>query len=715
MKYSKDSLLFNRRKLFSIILAFLVCCTIFIPMTPITAPNQAFAAGDNANKFYNPIKTIGNDPWVYQKDGYYYLIESWDGGIWIYKSPLNSLTRIESGGTKVKVWTYPTSGPNCSGIWAPELHYINNKWYIYYAGTTCDNLNDNHRMFVLEGDTQDPLGSYTDKGKIYDPSSDKWAIDGHPFTYGGNMYFIWSGWPGDTNGVQNNYIAPMSDPWTISGPRVLISTPEYDWEKKGGDGTPAAPWINEGPTALINGNSSTVNIVYSASGSWTDDYCYGILTNTTGNMLDPDAWVKKSTPVFSKTSEVFGPGHGSFVKSPDGTEDWMIYHSARKSGSAWDRIMNTQKFTWNTDNTPNFGSPVSPSVRSVIPSGQPILDTYDWGDNNAGTIEYGNWTYNSASAARSEQKEAGFRKTFRGNSLSSATNYTVEADAKWLQPEASWGNSGSGTPVAGDWSYWSQTSIDSTSLGSGWHHTFRNPGMITDYVVTADAKWVETGTSDPYPKYGIYAIYKDSNNYAVAMIDKVNNLFTTSGVVNGVGTGWQNTGLPAGTDLSTFNTIKVVKKGTTFEFYFKNQLLQTRTFNISDGQVGLATVDTKAHFINMSVSTGVAPFPKYGIYAIYKNSSNHVIATIDQNSRLLATFAVISGAGKGWLDTPLPAGIDLALFNKIKVVRSGNTFDFYINGIKLQSRTLRNFNLDNGQVGLITEDTKADFINVTSY
>jgi hypothetical protein len=49
--------------------------------------------------------------------------------------------------------------------------------------------------------------------------------------------------------------------------------------------------------------------------------------------------------------------------------------------------MNTQKFTWNTDNTPNFGTPVSPSVRSVIPSGQPIPNTYDWGDAYTDKIE----------------------------------------------------------------------------------------------------------------------------------------------------------------------------------------------------------------------------------------------------------------------------------------------------------------------------------------
>jgi GH43 family beta-xylosidase len=493
-----------------------------------------FAGGST---YYNPIKNIGNDPWVVYHDGYYYLVESWDGGIWVWKSPSKSLTRIESAGTKVKVWTPPKTGPNSAQIWAPELHFINNKWYIYYAAS--DGLNENHRMFVLEGTSLDPQGSYVDKGKISDPT-DKWAIDGSVLTHpDGSLYFIWSGWPGDTNGVQNLYIAPMSDPWTISGERVLISTPEYDWEKKGGDGTSAAPWINEGPTAIIKNGS--IHIVYSASGSWTDDYCLGLLTNTNGNVLDPLSWSKKSTPVFQKTSEVFGPGHASFVKSPDGTEDWIVYHSARTSGSEWDRIMRTQKFTWNSDDTPNFGSPTSPTVRSALPSGEPILETFSWGDSASGTAEFGNWTHNSASSA------------------------------------------------------------DSETLGGAWFHTFRGDVSLSNYTVQADVKWVETGTVSAYPKYGIYAAYKDSNNYVVAFLDKKHLVFTSSAVVDGVAQTWQNSRLPGSFKYENFNTMKVVKTNSTFDFYVNGSKLQTRTFNISNGQTGLVAEDTKADYANVSV------------------------------------------------------------------------------------------------------------------
>jgi len=153
----------------------------------------------------------------------------------------------------------------------------------------------------------------------------------------------------------------MSNPWTISGPRVKISTPLFNWEKVGD------PDINEGPEILTH--NVVTQVIYSASGAWTDDYALGQLTFTGNDPLDPASWTKKTTPVFSKTSNVFGPGHASFVKSPDGTQNWIVYHAAKYQDSGLDRNIRTQPFTFNPDNSPNFGSPVSPATAVSTPSG----------------------------------------------------------------------------------------------------------------------------------------------------------------------------------------------------------------------------------------------------------------------------------------------------------------------------------------------------------
>jgi GH43 family beta-xylosidase len=216
-------------------------------------------------------------------------------------------------------------------------------------------------MYVLEGSSDDPQAPFHFKGKIAAPT-DRWAIDGTVLEMpGGKLYFIWSGWEGNTNGKQSLYIAPMSNPWTISGERVCISKPDREWEQRD------SPIINEGPETLWH--EGHLFIIYSASGFWDDNYCLGQLTWTGGDVLDPKSWVKKSETVFSRTADVFGPGHCSFTQSPDGKEDWIIYHAHIHQGVA-QRDVRIQRFTWNADGSPNFGVPVSPGVPLALPSGE---------------------------------------------------------------------------------------------------------------------------------------------------------------------------------------------------------------------------------------------------------------------------------------------------------------------------------------------------------
>jgi hypothetical protein len=126
--------------------------------------------------------------------------------------------------------------------------------------------------------------------------------------------------------------------------------------------------INEGPEALIH--NGTLNIIYSASGYWTNQYSLGRLTyNGTGSLLSASSWTKASQPVFQATSEVTGTGHASFTKSPDGSQDWIVYHAhANPTIFNEDRVIRIQPFTFNSDGTPNFGQPVPPDELLDAPS-----------------------------------------------------------------------------------------------------------------------------------------------------------------------------------------------------------------------------------------------------------------------------------------------------------------------------------------------------------
>lgn len=314
------------------------------------------------NKFTNPLLT-GADPWIIKKDNFYYYSQTMGNRIELWRT-----TAVSSLGSVASYQVFkPAAGQqNSENLWAPELHYLDGKWYLYYtAGAGPD---ETQRCWVLENSNANPLTtSWVDKGKIFNTDADFWAIDGTVLEYKDKKYFLWSGRPDGSVQNQNIYIAEMENPWTLKTPTTVLTKPELSWEVHGGP-------VNEGPEILKN-KDGKVFLIYSASGCWTDDYALGMLTlKTDGDPLAAADWTKSQEPVFSKAAanRAYGPGHNAFFKSVDGTEDWIIYHANSNSGDGCSpkRNVRAQKFTWNEDGTPNFGTPVSISTKILVPSGE---------------------------------------------------------------------------------------------------------------------------------------------------------------------------------------------------------------------------------------------------------------------------------------------------------------------------------------------------------
>jgi GH43 family beta-xylosidase len=327
----------------------------------------AFAA-TAPTTFTNPLLPTGPDPWVEYKDGWYYYMNTTAKNLTVWKT--RNVADLKSAQKKI-VWTPPATGPYSHDIWAPEIHFLRGKWYIYFAADA--GTNQTHRIWVIENASPDPLeGEWTFKGKLADPA-DKWAIDTSVFEDQGWLYAIWSGWQGDENGTQSIYIARLKNPWTVEGPRARISTPEYPWEKVGDippqlkkDNPPHID-VNEGPEILRHNNK--LFLIYSASACWTDNYALGMLTADSGaDLINPAAWKKSPRPVFQQSPEahVYAPGHNGFFKSPDGKQDWIIYHANSQPGQgcSWHRAPHAQPFNWTADGSPNFGT--------SVPTGKPL-------------------------------------------------------------------------------------------------------------------------------------------------------------------------------------------------------------------------------------------------------------------------------------------------------------------------------------------------------
>jgi GH43 family beta-xylosidase len=318
-----------------------------------------------ASTFVNPIAR-GADPWIVRHDGWYFwCLSEKDLGVAVYRS--RSLTTL---GEKFLVWRAPLTGPYSAQVWAPELHRLDGRWYIYVAASDGDNAT--HRMLALESEGDDPTQPFHFKAEFYTGddfigrTENQWAIDGTVLEHAGQRYFLWSGWA-DGRDEQWLYIAPMTNPWTLSAARVrLCANDDHAWERVGE--SVRGRGLNEGPQILQR--DGRVFVVYSCSGSWEASYKLGLLELIPGaDPLVPASWRKHGRPIFEGTSTTFGVGHCSFTVSPDANESWIIYHAKVSRVHGWDRRIHAQPFRWANDGLPDFGVPVSAHAAMPRPSG----------------------------------------------------------------------------------------------------------------------------------------------------------------------------------------------------------------------------------------------------------------------------------------------------------------------------------------------------------
>ncbi|WP_339296748.1 glycoside hydrolase family 43 protein [Paenibacillus sp. FSL R5-0623] len=314
----------------------------------------------NKTIFYNPVALQSADPWVYRPDGYYYFMRTRSDKLELIQS--SRLSEIDAGTRKI-VWTPEPGGPYSHHLWAPEIHFLNEKWYIYYTANDGGG-DDSRRICVLENESPNPMeGEWVWKGALHTPVP---GLDGTVLMLGGRLFFLYAGYGHFPDYGSAIYIMRMSDPHSLTGEHVLLTAPTFIWEKQGGMA------INEGPVTLHR--NGRIFLVYSGSTTWSEDYALGMLTmNERDDPMLASSWTKSAEPVFRKSLEngVYATGHNSFTTSPDGEEDWIVYHALPNPGADTVlRATRVQKFGWNLDGTPDFGVPFSDNKALQVPSGE---------------------------------------------------------------------------------------------------------------------------------------------------------------------------------------------------------------------------------------------------------------------------------------------------------------------------------------------------------
>lgn len=320
----------------------------------ITGCGAGTDTGEEVSDFTSIIDNDGADPWILQTESYFYYTKTTGNNLTLWRA--ENLSLVATGEKKI-IWEIPEE---FESIWAPELHYLDDRWVMYFAA---NHPSETHRMYALVNHQKDPYMGEWQLEEIKG-MDDKFAIDGTVLEINDKRYFLWSGWEGYENIAQNLYLAEMVSPTKVVGEKRLISKPEYEWEMR------QTPLINEAPQVITK--DKTVNLVYSASGSWDNDYALGLMTlDVADDPLEKANWQKEPEPIFQQTNTVYGPGHNGFAKSKDGSEDWLIYHAARWDHSGWDRSIRLQKFGWDQEDKVLLEAPLDEWHVQALPKAEP--------------------------------------------------------------------------------------------------------------------------------------------------------------------------------------------------------------------------------------------------------------------------------------------------------------------------------------------------------
>ncbi|MFI2380301.1 family 43 glycosylhydrolase [Streptomyces sp. NPDC018964] len=318
------------------------------------------AARPKAAPYVNPLVPHRADPHITRHtDGSYYFtatVPEYDRIVLRRSRTLGGLGRAAES----VIWRAHPTGDMGAHIWAPELHRVAGKWYVYFAAAPAEDVWA-IRIWVLENAHRDPFkGTWVEKGQIR-TAWETFSLDATTFAHRGTRYLAWAQ---HEPGMDNNtavWLSEMANPWTLTGPQVRLTTPEYDWERVGFA-------VNEGPYVLHR--NGRLFMTYSASAT-DHHYCVGLLTaDEDSDLMDPASWAKSPVPVFTSddTTRQYGPGHNCFTVAEDGRTDVLVYHARQYKEITGDplddpnRHTRIQKLGWKPDGIPDFGVPVADTV-----------------------------------------------------------------------------------------------------------------------------------------------------------------------------------------------------------------------------------------------------------------------------------------------------------------------------------------------------------------
>ncbi|MBQ9133466.1 MAG: glycoside hydrolase family 43 protein [Clostridia bacterium] len=266
--------------------------------------------------FYTNKLTDGTaDPFILEHDGTYYLYCT--GGS---KFSVRTSTDLVNWKTQsTPILSLSDLGWAKEKGWAPEVYEYNGKFYFIFSAM---GYNGFHSIDIAVCDT--PSGKFKPL-KQGEPffSPEFSVIDASLFFDDDGRVYMYYSKDNSTNYVNGKRTSQTwgvelkADLSGIIGEPVLISTPVQSWELKSG----SVVW-NEGP--VVFKENGTYYLLYSANYYTTEHYSVGYATSDSPLKM----FVKtKNCRILAGNGEtVTGPGHCNILRSPDGTEIYIVYH-----------------------------------------------------------------------------------------------------------------------------------------------------------------------------------------------------------------------------------------------------------------------------------------------------------------------------------------------------------------------------------------------------
>lgn len=284
-------------------------CLLYFYLSTPTGPNYK-------NPIFEPVLA---DPSILKaEDGYFYAYgteDDWRDGKGPRIVPIvrsNNLVEWEHIGEAFQ--ERPNWKEN-GGIWAPDVSYFNDKYYMYYSQSVWGD--ENPAIGVATSDT--PEGPFEDQGKLFDSheinvnnSIDPQLYiedDGKPYLFWGSWYGIW--------GIElsKDGLDYVGEKFQIAGedfeaPYIIKRTDDYYL------------FVSKG--SCCEGQDSTYHIAVGRSKSLEGPYL---------DKNDQDLINSSGTDLLIGGDRFVGPGHNSVI-SDSKNQDWLVYHAIDK-GDPW--------------------------------------------------------------------------------------------------------------------------------------------------------------------------------------------------------------------------------------------------------------------------------------------------------------------------------------------------------------------------------------------